>query len=392
MYKAEQIDIEQRLTQVRNCANTCLHDVNTPIGFSSMCGVLIVELNALCGYLSTLRGQFQEHLPLSAEEPKGVNWGEWGDDLRQLKAALSNHAYYLHICEQEMAAPLADAFDHTADELENIEQALAPKDDSVDKFADYAQQELAFYKAVHKSALVRRVQNELSGYARARRPRYYMEQLRLRKNMLKEAASFVLNKEQDTLYWEELGCRLWQLSHHADTESITLDQLLDLVMQIEYFSSCLPATEKEVVRFVHHEPDPTEQTETDAATEPEAAPDDERKQCLDQLHFRLSNCADYFTDSFTIDEADRLIADLLQSDCRGEIVSRLTTAAMPKFVGSLVGVLKAAGRIHGSHPQLAKALDFRSINPDTVSSYISKGKRELPATLRFVLAWHPSAR
>ena len=84
MYKAEQIDIEQRLTQVRNCANTCLHDVNTPIGFSSMCGVLIVELNALCGYLSTLRGQFQEHLPLSAEEPKGVNWGEWGDDLRQL--------------------------------------------------------------------------------------------------------------------------------------------------------------------------------------------------------------------------------------------------------------------------------------------------------------------
>ena len=156
MYKAEQIDIEQRLTQVRNCANTCLHDVNTPIGFSSMCGVLIVELNALCGYLSTLRGQFQEHLPLSAEEPKGVNWGEWGDDLRQLKAALSNHAYYLHICEQEMAAPLADAFDHTADELENIEQALAPKDDSVDKFADYAQQELAFYKAVHKSALVRR--------------------------------------------------------------------------------------------------------------------------------------------------------------------------------------------------------------------------------------------
>ena len=75
-----------------------------------------------------------------------------------------------------------------------------------------------------------------------------------------------------------------------------------------------------------------------------------------------------------------------------EIVSRLTTAAMPKFVGSLVGVLKAAGRIHGSHPQLAKALDFRSINPDTVSSYISKGKRELPATLRFVLAWHPSAR
>lgn len=392
MYKAEQIDIEQRLTQVRNCANTCLHDVNTQIGFSSMCGVLIVELNALCGYLSTLRGQFQEHLPLSAEEPKGVNWGEWGDDLRQLKAALSNHAYYLHICEQEMAAPLADAFGHTADELENIEQALAPKDDSVDKFADYAQQELAVYKAMHKNALVRRVQNELSGYARARRPRYYMERLRLLKTSLKEAAGYVLNQEQDTLSWEELGCRLWQVSHHADTEPITLDQLLDLVMQIEYFSSCLPATSKEVIRFVHHQPDPTEQTEAAIAAEPETDPDAERKKHLETLHFRLSKCADYFTGSFTIEQADQLIADLLQSNCKGEIVSRLTATAMPKFVGSLVGVLKAAGRIHGSHPQLAKALDFQSISPDTVCSYISKGKSELPATFRFVQAWHPSTR
>ena len=360
--KAAFDQLRKRLDDFYSCLYCCLHHIHVKEAFLEMCNVLNKELQALIEFLRLLEDAFQEELPLESEEPKGVNWGEELERLIGFRNMILRHKLTLH--SDSYVTNLMKSFEKAAACMRRIDAELLPEDD-YEIYVSYSMREMNNYKLNRWSKEFRKLRNDIAEATLNRRNEHIENRLNQAIEELHSVGTFFFSKDSSIIYHEGLGRHLWQI-RHTDKPKSSIDDILGLIMTVEYLCSRI---DRKFV-FIDRENSPEEETEE---TRLKRNLEETLQSQLPKVLFRLKRCSNFLHKDFSEEFIDEMLRNLIASEHSAKVCEKMCKRKINKFTLQIAGLLKEIDVFVGcSSKDLAKAIDFKQPTVESCVDYIRK--------------------
>ena len=373
--KAAFNQMRTRLDDFYSCLDCCLNHIHDREAFKDMCNVLNKELQALIEFLRLLEDAFHEELPLETEEPKGVNWGDESERLIGFRDMILRHKFTLH--SDFYVTMLIDSFQKAADCMSRIDEELFPEDD-YEIYVSYSMREMNNYKLNRWSREFRKLRNDIAEATFNRQNEHMQKRLDQAVEELHSVGTFFFSKDSSIIYHEGLGRHLWQI-RHTDKPKSSIDDILGLIMTVEYL--CSRIGRKFV--FIDRENSPEEETEE---TRLKRNLEETLQSQLPKVLFRLKRCSEFLDKDFSEAFFDEMLRNLIASEHSAKVCEKMCNRKINKFTLQIAGLLKE-NDVFGecSYKDLAKAIGFTKPTMESCVDYIRKQIDDEPEIQQWII-------
>lgn len=352
-----------RLDDFYSCLFCCLNYIHDKEAFQDMCNVLNKELLRLVETLILIKETYQEELPLESEEPKDVDWSDEKDRMMKYRDSFLMHEF---ACQSDDAyiKPLIDHLKGAAECMARIDEELFPEDD-YEIYVSYSMREMNNYKLNRWTKECRKLRNDIAEATFNRQNEHIQNRLDQAIEELHSVGTFFFSEDSSVIYHEGLGRHLWQI-RHTDKPKSSIDDILGLIMTVEYL--CSRIGRKFV--FIDRENSPEEETEESRL---KRNLEETLQSQLPKVLFRLKRCSEFLDKDFSEEFFDEMLRNLIASEHSAKVCEKMCKRKINKFTLQIAGLLKEIDVFVGcSYKDLAKAIDFKQPTVESCVDYIRK--------------------
>lgn len=362
------------LDDIYACLDDCLKRFRVEDAFEEVSDALCKEMDVLLEQLGVLEEQYQEELPLEAEEPRGVEWMKDCDRMASFKQEFQTHSF----SRNRMAvSALTKKLDIAHEVMERIDAQLYPEADP-DIYTSYSKRELMDYVLNRWNKPSRELRNQLASAPSTHQAEYFQEKLDGVLAELHAIPGYFINEDSTIIYHEGLGRHLWQLRHSDDFDH-TMDEVLRLVKTAEYFSGRMHRKFIYLDRETSPEEEQNEQVRLDRLVQ------ETLQNQLSMATMRLGFCKAYFAKDFSEGFVGKMLYELIKSEHSAKVCDKMSNRKIQKFIHQVAGVLKKCGAFQDcSHGEIVSAIGFNKPAAASRIDYIRKGVDDVPEIQRWL--------
>lgn len=349
-----------RLDDFYSCMEDCLNCLRVQDAFCEVCDALSKEMDELLTELSSLEEQYQEELPLEADEPKQVVWVTEGERMMEYRKKLQEHAFGMG---SDFVGSLVERLGQASETMTRIEDLLYTEEDA-DIYASYCKRELEDYAMSRWNRPFREIRNKLAMAPANHQDAFIDDLLEEVLSKIRGVSDFITNQQTDVIFYEALGRHLWQLRHTANSV-MAMDEVLCLVKTAEYYCG------RRQRKFIYLDRETCPEEEQDGQVRLERVKQETLQHQLEMVVFRLDMCKEFFAKGFTTEFVKKMLEDLIESEHCARVCEKMSQRKIRKFIHQIAGLLKDQRIFEEcSYRELAIELKFEKPRCDSRIDYI----------------------
>lgn len=385
------ITIRRQLDNVVHCIETYLTKLSVRTSFQPMSLVMQNEIGALQQRLVEMSEKFALALPISAEEPRNVDWVAEQERFDALRIKYLQYIDTLKLLGEEGSESeikqISESIQFIEDTLLDIDDALHPVENP-EMYADYGKRELIQYEKFYWGKRQRQIRNEIATHVvHAHAVEYYTQHHSEYVALLKSVWPTCINTEKLHIYYEALGKCFWEFSHDRAAD-YSINEVMGIVKTIIFFGS------KAAIDTVMLDSEPTpEEAETEAVQTLTLLETIRQNQLPSAIYF-TNRCSEFYAEEY--DEG--WIRKLWNAALEDEVISpilckKLKGKGKNKAVCQMVGELQMRGVIDGDqckNDELYTALGLNRPDKSAILDYIRKGFNDCQELHEWVANYAPA--
>lgn len=386
------ITVRKQLDNVVHCVETYLNKLSVRTSFLPMEIVLQNEIEALQQRLVTMAEKFATELPISAEEPRDVDWIAEQERIDALRLKFLQYAQNVVKQDDDTQSEHIENIDNfltfLGQTMLEIDDALHPID-SPEMYADYSKRELMQYEKFHWSKRQRQLRNKMATHiVHAHAEEYYKENMEDAVSLLKSVWPTCINTEKNYIYHEALGKCIWEFGHDANSD-FSINEVMGIVKTVAYFGT------KANIDTVFLDSEPTEEEAGTEAVQTLTLIETIRQNQLPSAIYFTNRCAAHFTEEYD----EKWIRDMWTAAIDDETISpilckRLKGKGKNKAVCQMVGELQMRGVIDSDqckNEELYTSLGLSRPDKSAIIDYIRKGFNDCQELHDWVANYTPAS-
>lgn len=349
-----------RFRDFDQCAKDALTRLYTDDGYREVCAALCFELDEINRMLAELIEQYQEELPLDAEEEKGIDWLDILDTIGETSKAFETKK---EPQQADATKVLINSMATTCELLTAIEEAMTQSTDH-DIFVSLGKRELAEYVKFKWNRASRDLRYQTMEPTSAHRDEAMQAMMHESQEALHSEAEYILSNDDTTIYYEGLGRHIWRVRHQNEGRNIS-DETLYRVKCLEILADKIG---KQLI-YLDKESSPSE--EADENIRLKNLRDETVQTQLPKVRYRLGRCEKYLCEGFTVEWIERMLQALIDSEHSAKVCDKMKARKFVKFTHQLAGVLKDEEVfVDCSNGELVEAIAFTKLSRQTGIDYV----------------------
>lgn len=386
------ITIRLQLDNVVHCIETYLNKLSVRTSFQPMSLVLQNEIGALQQRLVEMSEKYTLALPISAEEPRDVDWVAEQERFEALRIKYLQYINTLKLLGEEgndgEIKQISESIQFIEDTLLDIDDALHPVENP-EMYADYGKRELIQYEKFYWGKRQRQIRNEIATHVvHAHAIEYYTQHHSEYVALLKSVWPTSINTEKLHIYYEALGKCLWEFNHDPSAD-YSINEVMGIVKTIIFFGS------KATIDTVMLDSEPTpEEAETEAVQTLTLLETIRQNQLPSAIYF-TNRCSEFYAEEYDEVWIRKLWnAALADEEISPILCKKLKGKGKNKAVCQMVGELQMRGVIDSSqckNDELYTSLGLNRPDKSSILDYIRKGFNDSPELHEWVANYAPSA-